>query len=185
MNWKKSLVIGAGAGLSLAAANAADATIRVEDGKVYLTEFGKTVQVPATPELLDAIARAGGGTVSLPNDPAMIMSSGGGSSLGFGVAPDPATQRAIEEYLKQHPEQAFVGVMQQFAPGPAVIPAKVSPVIGTRSAADAFGEHGRARCEDVQGGRVGGLHRGMQSLGIKGRRQPVQVVGASVIGCAG
>jgi hypothetical protein len=104
MNWKKSLVIGAGAGLSLA--NAADATIRVEDGKVYLTEFGKTVQVPATPELLDAIARAGGGTVSLPNDPAMIMSSGGGSSLGFGAAPDPATQRAIDNYLKQHPEAA-------------------------------------------------------------------------------
>jgi hypothetical protein len=103
MNWKRSLVIGAGAGLSLAAANAADATIRVEDGKVYLTEFGKTVQVPGTPELLNAIAKAGGGTVSLPNDPAMIMSSGGGSSLGFGAAPDPATQRAIDDYLKQHP----------------------------------------------------------------------------------
>ena len=104
MNWKKSVVIGAGAGLSLAAANAADATIRVDNGEIYLTELGNTVRVPATPELLDAIAKAGGGTVSLPNDPAMIMSSGGGSSLGFGAAPDPATQRAIDEYLKQHPE---------------------------------------------------------------------------------
>jgi hypothetical protein len=104
MNWKRNLLIGAGAGLSLAAANAATATIRVDNGKVYLTESGKTVQVPATPELLDAIMKAGGGTVSLPNDPAMIMSSGGGSSLGFGAAPDPATQRAIEDYLKQHPE---------------------------------------------------------------------------------
>lgn len=103
MNWKKSLVIGAGAGLSLAA-NPANATIRVDNGEIYLTEFGNTVRVPATPELLDAIAKAGGGTVSLPNDPAMIMSSGGGSSLGFGAAPDPATQRAIDEYLKQHPE---------------------------------------------------------------------------------
>jgi hypothetical protein len=104
MNWRKRLVIGAGTGLSLVAANAADATIRVDNGKVYLTEFGKTVQVPATPELLDAIAKAGGGTVSLPNDPAIIMSSGGGASLGFGVAPDPATQRAIDDYRKQHPE---------------------------------------------------------------------------------
>jgi hypothetical protein len=104
MNWKKSLVIGAGTGLSLAAANVADATIRVDDGKVYLTEFGKTVQVPATPALLDAIEKAGGGTIALPNDPAILMASGGGSSLGFGTAPDPATQRAIDEYLKQHPE---------------------------------------------------------------------------------
>jgi hypothetical protein len=109
MNWKKSLVIGAGAGLSLAAVNAADATIRAENGKVYLTEFGKTVEVPATPELLNAIAKAGGGTVSLPNDPAIIMSSGGGSSMGFGAAPDPATQRAIDNYLKQHPEAASGG----------------------------------------------------------------------------
>lgn len=106
MNWKKSLVIGAGAGLSLAAANAADATIRADNGKVYLTEFGNTAEVPATPELLDAIAKAGGGIISLPHDPAMIMSSGGGSSLGFGAAPDPATQRAIDNYLKQHPEAA-------------------------------------------------------------------------------
>ena len=104
MNWKKRLAIGAGAGLSLTAANAADATIRVDNGKVYLTEFGQTLQVPATPELLDAIAKVGGDTVSLPNDPAIIMSSGGGSSLGFGAAPDPATQRAIDEYLKQHPQ---------------------------------------------------------------------------------
>ena len=109
MNWKKSLVIGAGAGLSLAAANAANATIRVDNGKVYLTESGKTMQVPATSELLDAIAKAGGGTVSLPNDPAMMMSSGGGASLGFGIAPDPATQRAIDEYLKQHREAAPSG----------------------------------------------------------------------------
>ena len=106
MNWKKKLVISAGTGLSLAAANAADATIRVEDGKVYLTEFGNTVQVPATPELLDAIAKAGGGTISLPNDPAIIMSSGGGSSMGFGTTPDPATQRAIDEYLKRQREAA-------------------------------------------------------------------------------
>jgi hypothetical protein len=104
MNWKMSLVIGAGAGLSLAAANTADATICEENGKIYLTELGKTVEVPVTPELLDAIAKAGGGTISLPNDPAIIMSSGGGSSLGFGTVPDPATQRAIDEYLKQHPE---------------------------------------------------------------------------------
>lgn len=106
MNWKKSLVLGAGAGLSLAAANAADATIRADNGKVYLTQFGNTVQVPATLELLDAIAKAGGGTILLPNDPALIMSSGGGSSMGFGAAPDPATQRAIDNYLKQHPEAA-------------------------------------------------------------------------------
>jgi hypothetical protein len=109
MNWKKSLVVGAGAGLSLAAASAADAMIRVENGRVYLTEFGKTVQVPATPELLDAIAKAGGGIVSLPSDPAIIMSSGGGASLGFGAAPDPATQRAIDDYLKRHPEAVPVG----------------------------------------------------------------------------
>jgi hypothetical protein len=104
MNWKKSLVVGAGAGLSLAAASTADAMIRVENGKVYLTEFGKMVQVPATPELLDAIAKAGGGTVSVPNDPAIIIASGGGSSFGFGAAPDPATQRAIEQYLRTHPQ---------------------------------------------------------------------------------
>jgi hypothetical protein len=104
MNWKKSLVVGAGAGLCVAAATTADATIRADSGKIYLTELGKTVEVPVTPELLDAIAKAGGGTISLPNDPAIIMSSGGGSSLGFGAAPDPATQRAIDEYLKQHPE---------------------------------------------------------------------------------
>jgi hypothetical protein len=109
MNWKKSLVVGAGAGLSLAAASAADATIRIEDGKVYLTEFGKVVQVPATPELLDAIAKAGGGSVSFPNVSVIIMSSGGGSSFGFGTAPDPATQRAIDDYLKQHPEAVTGG----------------------------------------------------------------------------
>ena len=50
-----------------------------DNGKVYLTEFGNTAEVPATPELLDAIAKAGGGIISLPHDPAMIMSSGGGS----------------------------------------------------------------------------------------------------------
>jgi hypothetical protein len=109
MNWKKSLVIGAGAGLSVTVATAADATIRADNGKVYLTQFGNTVQVPATPELLDAIAKAGAGPILLPNDPALIMSSGGGSSMGFGAAPDPATQRAIDDYLKQHPEAAPSG----------------------------------------------------------------------------
>jgi hypothetical protein len=106
MTWKNNLIIGAAAGLSLAAVNAnvADATIRVDNGQVYLTEYGRTVQIPATPALLDAIAKAGGGTVSLPNDPSMLMSSGGGASLGFGVAPDPATQRSIDEYLKRSGE---------------------------------------------------------------------------------
>jgi hypothetical protein len=65
-----------------------------------------TGQDPLTDQNAVQQKSAEGGVVVRHRDGGILMSSGGGSSLGFGVAPDPATQRAIEEYLRTHPQDA-------------------------------------------------------------------------------
>jgi hypothetical protein len=59
-------------------------TVRAEGHQVFLTENGVTSEVPATPELLDALRKAGG-SVTLTPDANLIMSGGGGSAFNYAI----------------------------------------------------------------------------------------------------
>ena len=59
-------------------------TVRAEGDQVFLTENGVTSEVPATPELLDALRKAGGSATLTP-DANLIMSGGGGSAFNYEI----------------------------------------------------------------------------------------------------
>src|SRR5262245_8398466 len=70
--------------------------IRIEGGRIYLTEGGREAELPltATPQrdhLLRLLAEHGPGEVKLDRDPRLIMSSGGGSGFYWWGARKPAT----------------------------------------------------------------------------------------------
>src|ERR1700733_15639865 len=73
------------------------------------------------------------------------------------------------------------GVVQDLAPGPAVIPEQPAVIVGAGHAVDALGQHAGPGHEYMQGAWVGTANRGVEPLSVQCRRQPVQVIAACVI----
>ena len=77
----------------------------------------------------------------------------------------------------------ILGVVQDLAPGPAVVPAQPPLSVIGGNAVNTFCEHRGTRHEYMQRGRIGRFHRGRQAPAVQGSRKPVQVVGPRMIGC--